>query len=818
MNKLSAPTEPSEADLARQEALVERVEALGNSLKKKLDTAIAGRKASGIEEEWQAAEDAYDGVDDANRGTMAGKPSSPNGGITSGAVRKTDNRSTVVLNITRAYVDAAAARVADMLLPTDDTSWGIKPTPKPTLANPKAVETQQTAPPATPAGMPPAMPGMPPEAPADPAMMGAPPGMPEMPGMPPGMPGMPPGAPAGPPPMTPAAMAAKELADTSGAANLAAEAATKQIEDWLVQCQWHAEVRKVIEDCARLGTGVLKGPTPALKRRKSITMKNGSAVVAMMQTIEPESRCVSPWDFYSDPDAGESIHDGSFTWEHDTITRKGLRDLREIDGYLDHQIDKVIEEGPQRNDSSYSSPVKRERSSDSDVFDIWYFHGTVERDDLLAASVKGLPEDGDVYAHAIVTMVNGRVVKAALNPLDSGEFPYDLMPWQRRPGIPHGRGVAMQMNVPQRMLTAAVRNLMDNAGISSGPQIVMRRNGLKPANGKWELTGRKFWYVEDEADAKSVDAAFQIFNIPSMQADLQAIIQFALKMAEDVTGLPAMMQGQATHAPDTVGGMQMLQNNAGTVLRRIARLFDDKITEPHIRRYYEWLMVYGEDDSCKGDFQIDARGSTALVERDMQNQAIQQMGALVSNPAFGIDPEKWFAEMLRSQRLDPKRFQMDDEQKAAMANQPPPPEAPQIAAAKIRADVEMQKAQLAAQTSTQQTQIVQQTSLQKMQVDTDRDNVNIQSQANRDQIAADAKQQELMLKRDELLIKRELAMLDYANANKVTLDKIKADLAKKVMEINATKELAGMKATSDLMPTPPIEPPGRAPTGESYQK
>ena len=58
-------------------------------------------------------------------------------------------------------------------------------------------------------------------------------------------------------------------------------------------------------------------------------------------------------------------------------------------------------------------------------------------------------------ASVIITMVNCRVIKAAINPLDSGEFPHDVMVWQRRPGVPHGIGVAMQINVPQRMLTAA---------------------------------------------------------------------------------------------------------------------------------------------------------------------------------------------------------------------------------------------------------------------------------------------------------------------------------------------------------------------------
>lgn len=811
-----------EALTAYKEALAERVEAFGKSLARKRDEAINGRKNSGIEDEWAAAEDAYQGIDSATQ-SGRGKPSSHAGGFVNSRVDASNQtRSTVVLNITRPYVDAAAARVGDMLLPTDDTPWSIKPTPMPS-GIPAALEQQ--AGPAAPV----AMPGGQPE-----QMTGQPTAMP-MPGMPPqgmpapqqGMPGQEQGAMPGMPPMPqkPVASAAQEwmakIEAEHAKAKEAAEGATRQIEDWLVQSQWHAEVRKLIEDCARLGTGVLKGPTP--RKIKSRMVRNGEAGMELVieEAIAPESRAVSPWHLYPDPACGECIQDGSYVWEEDTITAKALRDLKGLPGYLGDQIDKVIEQGPDADGRDPSHSYADARVSDGDLYRIWYFHGTAEREDLEAAGVE-LPEEGDVSAPCLVTMVNDVVIKAALSPLDSGDFPYDVMPWQRKDGQPWGTGVAMQINTPQRMLTAAARNLMDNAGLSAGPQIVLRREAIRPADGKWEITPRKIWWVEDGADVQAVNQAFMVVNIPTLQQELNNIIQFAMKMAEDVTGLPMLMQGQANaKVPDTVGGMQLLNNNASTVLRRIARLFDDKVTEPHIRRYYEWLMMYGEDDSIKGDFQIDARGSTALIDRDLQNQSIMQMGALVNNPAFGIDPEKWFAEALKAQRLDPKRFQMDDEKRAAMAQQQAPT-APQIEVAKIRAEAEAQKTmallqaeaqrvQVEIQADMQKAQMQNAAAVQKMQLDTDRDTVYVQAQAQRDQTMAEAKMQ-------ELAIKRELAMLEYANKREMTLEQVKAKLAETAMKLQTTKELAGVKAAADQMPTPPIEPVGRAPAGESFQK
>jgi len=105
------------------------IEGLTQSVCKKRSEAIAARQNSGIEQEWQDAEDAYQGVDDANRPAY-GKPINHTGGAI-GLRKQSKTRSTAYINITRPYVDAAAARIADILLPNDDRNWSIRPTPRP---------------------------------------------------------------------------------------------------------------------------------------------------------------------------------------------------------------------------------------------------------------------------------------------------------------------------------------------------------------------------------------------------------------------------------------------------------------------------------------------------------------------------------------------------------------------------------------------------------------------------------------------------------------------------------------------------------------
>ena len=138
--------------------------------------------------------------------------------------------------------------------------------------------------------------------------------------------------------------------------------------------------------------------------------------------------------------------------------------------------------------------------------------------------------------------------------------------------------------------------------------------------------------------------------------------------------MPAMLQGIRGDAPETLGGMQMQNNNATSVLRRLAKRFDDYLTRPHIRRYFDWMMQYDDDDSIKGDSEVEVRASSALVERDAQQQFLMQMLNASLDPRYELNPAKFAAELVKGQRLDIKRFQLTEEEKAAQKQQPNPVE------------------------------------------------------------------------------------------------------------------------------------------------
>jgi hypothetical protein len=760
------------------EARTARLNALGETLAKKRSDAISARQNSGIEQQWREDEEFYAGVDDANRNEFRNSWRTKPPGQYQAQVKGT-TRSTVFPNITRPYVDAAAARIADMLLPTDDRSWSIKPTPIPDLVGisegdiPDDILRQLSAPTQF---------GQPDQAAVNKAKQAI-------------------------------IQQAKEEQDE---AKKKAEKAEKRIEDWNVEGQWHAEVRQVIEDAARCGTGVLKGPFPVkrkvvalidvgadekptgsqgllsrlvggIKKRFGMAQQVQKALI-VKEEIKPTSRRIDYWDFYPSGSCGGNMHDGELTFERDRLTAKKFQELKGGLGYIDSQIDECLREGPKKAIAEdKDTPNKYLDDADDARYEIWYFHGVLGKEDLTAAGCD-CGDNEHPLIPAMVVMVNNRVIKAALNPLDSGDFPYDMMPWQRKDGMPWGDGVARQGRTAQKIVVGGARNLMDNGGLSAGPQIVMKQGSITPADTSgYSLTPRKIWFWGEDGDAAGkVTDAMTFFNVPSMQKELMEIIQFGMKLMEDSTGLPMLLQGQQGKAPETVGGMTLLNNNATAVLRRLARTFDDKITEPHIRRYYTWLLQHGEDDE-KGDFTIDARGSSALVERDMQSQQMPQLLQFSGNPVFKLDPAKCMEETLKSWHLDPARFQFDDEKWQQIVEN----------MSKAQADPRLQVEQMRQENADKEREF---------------------------KAAEAAKDRQLALLADQ--VNERIAEIKAGNASEISFADLKGMLADTAIKVSAQKEIAAATLAADIhkhhSPSPvlsaPVEPPGKAPNGEAFAR
>lgn len=738
----------------------DRLAMLGYSLGKRRDEWVDARAASGVEKRWQEDTDQYMARDEATKQASSMMDAVERGyPVTNQGAKPT--RSTLYVNITRPKTNAAEARIASMLYPADDRNWGIKPTPIPVVSKGLQAAGQPQSPVVS--------------QPGQSAQIGQ---------QPQSMP------PQGQTNVVPIATGL-DLGDFTQVPHAdqapaidAAKAMTDEIDDALNECGYNGEGRAMLHDCALLGTGVIKGPIVVNRVRKAWTpQQDGDQsvhVLEFVREIKPFSERVNPWNIFPDPACEDDPQTGAGMMERKLYSPKQLRELAKQPGYIKVAISQALEEGPQSKVATTARDRQRENDGRSgrEQFELWEYWGEFTPEDLLAAGVEGVGEGSTELVSGCVIFVNAIVIKAFLNPIETGDIPYDFLQWEPVDGSPWGYGVPRLIRPAQKALTAAWRQMMDNAGLSIGPQVVIGA-GIVPADKKWEITGRKVWQCTDE----SVDIRdrFGIFQIENHQQELTAIIELAMKFADEESSIPQLAQGEQGQAPDTVGGMTILMNSANVVLQRMVKRFDDQITRPHITRYYDWMMAYSKNPAVKGDFQVDARGSSALLVKDQQAQALVQLGAFQGSANIGplVNWENWFKQILKSHRIDPRDILKTDDEIAALKQQAPPPSPEQL---KVQGAVQVAQIKAGADVQAEQ--------------------VRVQAEQRYTDAEMQISQQSHAAKMQELELQRELEIMKYANMNQLNLSTVKADLAKTAMIEGTKRQLAGLSQQADGNPIP----------------
>lgn len=716
----------------------DRLQSFGASLASQRDEWVRARYSTGEDKRWLEDVDQYHARDNINRAASQMMTSVEQGYpvTTQGA---TPHRSTVYIGLTRQKTNAAEARLADILLPTDDRNWGIQPSPIPVMFGMDKSEEMAVDP----------RTGQP--------MVGRD------------------GQPLREKDMV---RAIREMADQR------AKAMQTEIDDQLVECDYNSEVRKMIHDAAMIGTGVLKGPIVTSRTRKAWQPQVDAQgeqvqVIEVVEEITPASFRVDPRNVWPDPGCGEDVHNGKGIYERDMMTAKQVRELAKQPGYMKEQLRKVLEEGPKQSATMVEITDEQKREQYRNLYEVWTYWGEVNHEDLEASGANVGEKDELRTVSGCVVFINNIVVKAFLNPLETGDIPYDFYPWEKISGSVWGFGIPYLMRAQQKVLNAAWRQMMDNAGVSSGPQIVVKPGVIQPADKQWQLSSRKIWYATDDID--DVRKAFTAFEFNSHQEELARIIEMASKLADEETGMPMMLQGEKGTAPDTVGGMQMLMNNSNVVLRRLVKQFDDFVTKPHIRRYYDYNMMYSDREDIKGDFSIDARGTSALLIRDIQNQAFLNLLAAGGNPVYGplLNQKKLFEKALQAQHIDPAEIMKTDEQiqqEQQQAAESPQAQDPALAVAQMRMQGEQAKIQA------------------KAQVDTQLAGMKAESEYARLQAQQNLAMQEAQFKVQEMQLTREIEMLKLAQTKELTLEQIKASLADTAIKERGKKELFAAEA------------------------
>jgi hypothetical protein len=345
--------------------------------------------------------------------------------------------------------------------------------------------------------------------------------------------------------------------------------------------------------------------------------------------------------------------------------------------------------------------------------------------------------------------------------------------------------------------------LMDNAALTSLPQIVLNREIIEPANrdGDYGIYAGKVWSMTEYGI--DVREAMNFVNIPANSEGLTQIIDMCLMFADMEAMLPNHQQGELVKANNMAGIAQVL--TAMSVIQKSAsQNWDDYITEPLVEDFYHYNMQDPDvDERIKGDMDVEIGGATARIDAQMRGQDIERiLGLSQMSEEFSvqINPVKAFRELVANSkagdilrttaevREELARMQQEAQQQA----QQPDPQALKAQADLMNAQANMENIKLQQQKLQFEMEIAQ----AKLQADTQIRQLELEARntsilANLQQ-AQDARELELI----KLASAREMSVEELANklniaiiSNQTAREKIEADILQQQKEINVKESM-----------------------------
>jgi len=457
---------------------------------------------------------------------------------------------------------------------------------------------------------------------------------------------------------------------------------TDKMDDMLREGNFYEAFAEFLIDLPIFPFACLKGPE--VRRVSRLKWVNGQPQLSQIPVMF--WRRVSPFDLYFSPSAS-GPHESEFV-ERIRLTRSDLLGVRGLPGYRDDEIDQVLERFAETGFREWWDVTDAERARMEDreqwprhqtgLIDTAEFHGSVQGSTLLdwGMETKDVPDPLQEY-QITAWLIDRFVIKAQINPTPRQRHPYYVTSYEKVPGAMIGEGLPDVLEDVQQVTNAALRSLVNNLSIASGPQVVVNDEVTSPGESD-DLYPWKRWHVRFDpmvsGAAKPVDFFQPTSNVESL---LQVFDKFYM-LADDISSIPRYMTGneKVGGAGRTASGLAMLMGNAAKTLQNVAATVDREVMEPLLTDLFDMVMLTNPT-MFRGDEQIVVKGVNYAQKREQDRMRQLEFLQLTGNPVdlniIGIPGR---ANVLRSVAnnlgLDHERVVPSDDELQQMMGMIPP--------------------------------------------------------------------------------------------------------------------------------------------------
>lgn len=433
-----------------------------------------------------------------------------------------------------------------------------------------------------------------------------------------------------------------------------------EIESQLEHCGYGRKARRAIEDRVIMGSGILKGPVNTGKpitRYEQIPDAPDVWVPVQDAVNYPAIERVNPWFYYPDDTVNEfcqvtdsiEVHPSSALDLKRLMQHPGFDPVALADAIAERPKDYMLETYSDYTSITSSNPYLFE-----DKFMLLEYHGPITQEQLDMLSIEPSYESVNNEYYGEIWVVCGRVVRIELENIEASyELPYALSTWKKDPASVFGFGSPLLMLDAQRVAREVWRMILDNASLSSGPQVASHSVYVEPVNGSWELAPNKAWRLLDSQ--VDVEKAIQFFNVPNHTQELIPILNLARQFGEEESMTPMIAGGlQGGQAMESASGALMMQEASTTILDFLSEDWDDNVTEKVIRRFYAWNMQYNPRPEIKGNYSVDVRTASEYKTSQMYLRDMERLSMeIAQNPDLGaiVNMDELYRARLSAMRI-----------------------------------------------------------------------------------------------------------------------------------------------------------------------
>ena len=386
---------------------------------------------------------------------------------------------------------------------------------------------------------------------------------------------------------------------------------------------------------------IFKGPIFRKRERIVWDAATGTYAPRVESRIVMEFDAPDPMNCYPSP--GATQPDEGYFIEHITLTSKDLYDLIGVEGYNEEAIRKVLDRAGENGlqwvksrsaISTIGDSAARPEDDVSGYIDVLEFHGPVKGKDL---AEWGLMQtlDTQQYYEATVWLVDDMVIKAVLNDDPLGRRPYYKACYEDVPNQFWGDSLYDVLADVQGVVNAAIRSLVNNMAIASGPQVVVHMDNIPAGTDITSLYPWKVWPVSaSQFGAPAQGRPVDFFQPNTNSQELLLVLDRFYAMADDFSLIPRYMAGsdKVSGPARTASGLSMLLDAANKGMKSVVNRIDCQIITPLLQALFDHNMIYNDDSSIKGDAQIIARGVASLMQLETLRMRRNEFLQITANP------------------------------------------------------------------------------------------------------------------------------------------------------------------------------------------